>query len=247
MKIGKILSIALSLVFVSVLAHAETFVVGVENIDYYPFYSGVDGQYKGFARDVIDAFAKSKGYTIKYQPLPIKRLYKDFFSGNVDFKFPDNSFWSADQRKGKDITYSSPVVGYIDGVMVLPDKKGTFSGGINTLGIISGFTAWDYLGDIKAGKIKVEESNNYSSLLKKAMRGRIDAAYSNTAVAEYQLRDVLKKPGGLVFDDSLPHTKSNYFLSTTKHKKVMDEFNAFMKENAGLIQNLKKKYMIESY
>ena len=39
-------------------AHAEEYTVGVENIDYYPLYAKRDGTYSGYARAVLDEFAR---------------------------------------------------------------------------------------------------------------------------------------------------------------------------------------------
>lgn len=228
-------------------AQAQNFTIGVEDIDYYPLYSGAEGEYKGYARDLLDAFAKSKGYTFTYTALPINRLYKSFASGEVDFKFPDNQHWNPKIREGKTIAYSGPINAYIDGILVLPDRKGMDKSQLKTLGLISGFTAWEYLDDIKAGKIALDENDNYQALLKKTLRGRVDGAYSNVAVANYQLREDLQKEGQLVFDPSLPHTKSNYFVSTINHPNVIQELNTFMQSNKKLVDELQAKYHVNDF
>ncbi len=229
------------------MAQAQSFTVGVENIDYYPLYAGADGEYKGYARDLLDAFAKSKGYTFTYTALPINRLFKSFVDGELDFKFPDNPYWSADVRKGKTIVYSESVNAYIDGVLVTPEHKGMDKSQLKTLGLITGFTPWEYLGDVKAGKITLEENDNYQALLKKTALGRVDGAYSNVAVANYQIGQVLNMTGKLEFDPNLPHTKSDYFLSTIKHPQIIQELNAFMQENKQLVDELQAKYQVNNF
>lgn len=42
---------------VATTAEAKTYMVGVENIDYFPQYRGSTTQYEGFARELFDAFA----------------------------------------------------------------------------------------------------------------------------------------------------------------------------------------------
>lgn len=224
----------------------QHFVVGVETIDYYPIYAGEAGEYRGYARELLDAFASKKGYVFTYEPLPVKRLFQAFLTEQVlDFKFPDNAHWSAEMRQGVQVTYSEPAVEYIDGVMVSPARKGMPVESMQLLGIIAGFTPFEYLDRIKAGSVTLDESTEYAALLQKAIMGRVDGAYSSVAVANYQLRDVLKQPQALEFDAGLPHTRSGYRLSTIKHPAIISEFNAFLAEEAALVQQLKDKYQAE--
>lgn len=107
-----------------------------------------------------------------------------------------------------------------------------------------GFTAWDYLDLIQKGTVAITENSSFEGLLKQVLMGRVDGAYINTEVGRYQLETILKKPGELVFDPSLPHTKSVYLLSTITHPEVINEFNQFLKNKAALVQQLKAKHGI---
>jgi ABC-type amino acid transport substrate-binding protein len=225
-------------------AQAQTYVVGVEDINYYPLYDGKSGEYTGYAREVLDAFAESKGYTFEYKALPIKRLFTFFLGGELDFKFPDNAYWSADSKEGKKVVYSDPVVSYIDGVSVQPDRVGMTSEEMDTMGIVRGFTAWEYLTLIENGQVRLEENNDFQSMLQMVLRGRADGAYGNVAVVNYQLAE-MGKEGGLVFEPALPHTKSAYHLSTIAHPGVVAEFNEWMLTNAEKVDELKAKYDAE--
>lgn len=225
---------------------AEHYVVGVENTQYFPHYTSENGEYTGFARDLLDAFAKDKGHTIDYEIVPVRRLFSLFLKGAVDLKYPDNPYWSADAKKDKNVAYSDPVVNYIDGVMVLPKNKGKGKGGIGKLGTVMGFTAFELLDDIKSGAVKINENKSFTALLKQTIAGRVDGAYANVAVANYHLREILKQPGALVFDPEIPHTRDAYRLSTIKHSALIEEFNAWMKENQPNIQAIKDKYAVEA-
>jgi ABC-type amino acid transport substrate-binding protein len=224
------------------VSSAKTYFVGVENLDYYPHYTHQGGQYKGFARDVLDEFAKQKGYVFEYKILPIKRLYNDFVEGKVDLKYPDCSDWQKDLKKGVSIHYSNAVVDYIDGVMVVTSNKMLGVDKLHVLGTVLGFTPWVYQDAITAGKIKLHENKSFPGLLQQVILKRIDGAFVNIAVANYQLNDVLKKPGLLVFDPNLPHIRGSYYFSTIKHPEVIDEFNSFLNKNKEMINALKKKY-----
>ena len=234
-----------ALIPVGIVMAGTNYTIGVENINYYPQYAYENNEYKGYARELFDLFAKSKGYTFEYKALPIKRLFSEFLTGDVDFKYPDNPYWSADDKKGKNVVYSADVAEYIDGVMVKSSNKGKGLATLKTMGIVMGFTAWDYLDKIKSGVIKLQENSDFTALIKQTLIDRNDGAYCNIDVGNHILAEVVRKNGELVFDPALPHSKDHYKLSSIKHNKVIDEFNDFLKSNKAAIDNLKKKYNIK--
>ena len=125
------------------LAQTKVYVIGVENIDYFPHYTYENGKFEGHGRAILDAFAKSQGYTFVYEAFPIKRLYNNFLDQKLDFKYPDNPNWKQKLKRGTQVHYSQPVAEYIDGVVVLPERKGQGVKQLKTLGTVLGFTAWD--------------------------------------------------------------------------------------------------------
>lgn len=224
---------------------ANSFVIGVEDQDYLPIYGRDKGNYKGFARELLDAFAKNRGYTFTYSPLPVPRLYASFFEGVVDFKFPDHPQWKQDQRTGKQIAYSDPVLAYVDGVVVPLARKAAGADEIRTLGTMSGFTPWAWMDRVKSDKVKLVENISFDALLRQVVAGRVDGAYANVAVVNYQLENVLKQPGALVFAPQLPHSRDHYHLSSIKHPTVLLKFNAWMKTNHSTVDAMKKRYGVE--
>ncbi len=225
-------------------SYAEDYVIGVEDLDYYPYYTSTGSDYQGFAREVLDLFAQNKGYTFIYKKKSVKRLFKSLINKQIDFKFPDNPYWSAKQKVGKDIVYSKPVTEYIDGVMVLPEKKGLGYMALKKLGTVMGFTAWEYLDKEQKGFVNIYENSDFEGLLKQTLIGRVDGAYINPVVANYHLDNTLKKPGALVFDPDLPHTKSNYLLSTSKHPDIIKAFDEFLTNNKKQIDDIKVRLKI---
>ncbi len=244
MRLRKFCS-ALLLCCTTTLSHAETYTVGVENIDYYPLYAEKDGQYVGLAREILDKFAEKSGHTFQYKPFPIVRLTKTYAEGSLDLKFPDNPHWGQDDKKGKSVTYSDSVIEYTDGVMVLPGNLDKGVDAVKKLGTVRGFTAWDWLGLIKSGSVAVKEASNLNALIQQALSGRVDGAYFNVGVANYYLDKEMKQKGALVFDNSLPHTSDSYFLSSIKHPDLIKAFNLFLIDEAGWISATKKKYALE--
>lgn len=222
------------------------YVVGVEDLDYYPIYAVRGGEYVGAARDILDAFAKDAGLSFSYQAMPITRLTSEMVSGGVDFKFPDNAYWLADLRKGKNIAYSQAVIAYIDGVMVLPANKGRPLPQFNTLGTVTGFTPFAWQTTLKEGRVRLIENPQMRALQKQVLTGRIDGAYASVAVANHLLRQDLRQPGALVFDPALPHTRSDYFLSSAKHPEIIKRFDAWLKTNAARVSAIKTKHGAEA-
>ncbi|CAG0962582.1 hypothetical protein BURK2_00820 [Burkholderiales bacterium] len=239
---------ALCLALTAGLAKGQgaNYVVGVEDLDYFPIYAMRDKEYVGAARDILDAFAKYAGIRFTYVPMPITRLTSELVNASVDFKFPDNAYWLADLRKGKTIAYSQAVIAYIDGVMVLPEKKGRPLAQFSTLGTVTGFTPFAWQSTLKEGRVRLIENPQMRALQKQVLAGRIDGAYASVAVANHLLEKDLKQPGALVFDASLPHTRSDYYLSSAKHPELIKRFDTWLKANAARVSAIKNKHGAEA-
>ena len=227
-----------------VFSYAKHYVIGVEQLEYYPIYAQREGEYAGFARELLDQFAKSRDYTFEYKAVPVKRLFNDFLAGKFDLKFPDSAYWQSEMKQGKNVIYSDPVLEYIDGVLVAPTEIGKGKEQLKNLGVPRGFTPWEYLNDVENKAITITEGNSLKNLVKMAETKRIDGVYFSIIVAKYFLEHTQFASDALVFDKTLPHTRSTYHLSSVKHPKVVAEFNAFMKANFAKIEALKAKYNV---
>lgn len=220
------------------------YLVGVGDYDYFPHHGVSNGEYTGYAREVLDLFSEKSGYRFKYMQLPWKRLVRKYVRGELDFVYPDNKVWDL-QIKGKTkILYSDSVVSYIDGLILLPENKGKGVDKLRSIATIRGFTVWDFHDQIQSGEIKLIESDNYIPLLRLVLLGRVDAAYTELSVANYYLREKLNMENKLVFDQDLPYTKDNYSLSSIKHMEIIKEFNEFLKSEKETLDLLKTKYNI---
>lgn len=224
-------------------ASAETLVVGVENLDYYPHYTFDGGEYGGFGGAILKEFATAEGLTFTFRSLPVARLFQTFVDGGVDFKYPDNEKWAADLKSGVTVVYSAPVTPYIDGVSVRPVDFGQPAESYDKLGIVAGFTAWDWLDRIQSGAVRLEENASLDALLRQAMAGRIRAVYANVAVVNGRLQQ-MGESDQLKFDDGLPHTKSNYHLASIKRPDVIAKFDAWMAANADRVEALRAEYKV---
>jgi len=224
---------------------ADAITIGVEETAYLPHYQFTDGVYKGFAADLIAQFAKDRNYRVDYRPMPVIRLFAALVDGAIDLKYPDNPIWSAESKAGKDVRYSDPVVAYIDGVSVAPDKVGRGVESLKSLGTVLGFTAYEWLDRINKKQVVLQENRSFEALVRMAQAGRVDGAYSNVAVLAYVLEKQIGAPGALVFDRSLPHSAGHYQFSSLKRPLLISELNAWMKANDAWIADLKKTSQVE--
>ena len=241
-KLFYLLTLVLFLPFFSL--SSDEFIIGVEDTPYFPHYLYVNGEFVGYARAVFDAFSRYSGHTFIYKSYPVIELYNNFAAGKVDFKYPDHEYWGSQYKDGVDIHYSGAVVEYLDGVLVVPWRRGRGVDEIKVLGTYKGFTVWDYMDRIKSGRMRVKENPDFFDLLKSTIDGKVDAVYCNISVTRYVLKQNLNKPNSLVFDPSLPHTRSDYKLSSIKHAKLIKEFDRFLTEKESLIHRLKKQYEV---
>lgn len=227
-------------------ARPRVLTVGVENLQYYPLHTvDANNEYAGFAREVLDAFARQQGYTFRYVPLPINRLYSALLKeAAVDFKYPDNPKWREELRVGLQISYSDVVVTTEEGAMVLPKRRGRPLSQLKSLGTVLGFTPWPYLPAIDSKAITLTTSNSFDSLLRHALAAHIDAVYVNVDVANYMLAEELKTPGGLLFDPGLPHARSDFRLSTVRYPDVVQQFSLFLQREKTWLAQLRSKYRI---
>jgi len=124
----------LSAVLLTPTALAQSYVVGVEDLPFAPHYSlDAQGDYRGFAREVLDAFAADSGISLSYKALPVEQLLPALQRGEIDFKYPDSPHWAQAQKAGMTLHYSQAVVDYVDGVLVAPQRQGQALEGIARL------------------------------------------------------------------------------------------------------------------
>ncbi len=230
-------------------AAKKDFVIGVEQIEYQPYYGlnpAKPEEYIGYAREFFDAFAKEKGYTFTYKMLPVKRLFAEFFDKQVDFKFPDNPGWSADERKDKTIEYSESICDFTDGLMIHVDNKDVTADKLVEIGTVRGFTPFTYL-DLIAKGLKCSEANTIGALMQQVEAKRIDGAYGNIIVSQQAIKDAGLDASKFMFAEQLPHHKDAYKLSTQLYPELIKEINTFMTEKADFVKELRAKYGIKMH
>ncbi len=225
-------------------AQEKKYVVGVEDTSYYPHYEVRNGEYTGFARDILDAFAKKYGYSFSYSPLPIMRLHRAFLERKLDFLYPNNPEWLTELKTNVTIYYSKAAVNVTDGVMVLPENKGRGLEKLKYLGTIQGFTLPAYTALIKDNRVRLSESYEFKGLINSVIKKNADGAYITVDCANHYLRTVLQKPDALVFDPGLPYDVAAHQLSSIKYPEIIKEFDTFLDKEKQLAERLKADYRI---
>ncbi|MDF3931078.1 substrate-binding periplasmic protein [Pseudomonas citronellolis] len=232
---------------VSSQAMAQTYVVGVEDLQFLPHYStDAQGHYQGFARELLDLFARSSGVQLEYRPLPVERLLPALLDGGVDLKYPDNPAWAEAQKRGHALTYSKPVTQYVDGVLVAPERLGQGLPALKRLAVVDGWTPRGYQQALDAGQLTRLPSADLRQMIQQALKKDADGAYFNVVVATYYLDNLRARPGALVFDPTLPHTRSSFQLSSERHPELVQRFDRFLAEHAAEVAELKARYGVEA-
>ncbi|HXA47702.1 MAG TPA: transporter substrate-binding domain-containing protein [Burkholderiaceae bacterium] len=218
--------------------------IGVETTDQYPIYSNVNGEYRGFARELLDDFAAKYQHTVHYVPLPIVQLHDALLTHHIGLKFPDNPKWQPERKKNANIAYSASVVSVAEGLSVPSQKMGRPLSTIKSIGAVRGFTPWPYMDAIKAKKITYREFGDFQSLIAAEIKGRVDGMYANNVVANYYLIEILKQPNALVFDFALPNDRSDFYLSSIDHPEIIAQFDEYLIKYKNEISVMRSKYHI---
>ena len=229
-----------------VQANENEFVIGVEDISYYPLYDFSEkAPYKAsFTKELLSTFFNSKGYAFRFVPLPLKRFDKWYIEDEIDFKFPDNIRWRSEQSKSWSISYSEPVVFLTAGAFVLAKNQNAARENFSNLGTILGFFPTLWYDRISQGKLKLIEDSSPYGLVKHLLRGNVDVLNIDPNVINYNLGLLGKENTEVVLNNQTKSESYAYHFSSVNYPEIIKEFNLFLRENPEVIINLKKKYSI---
>lgn len=220
------------------------YTVVVQDIDYYPIYraDSIDDRYSGYLRDVLDAFAESRGIRFEYRVRPVRRMIWEFIRGHYDFAMPDHPNWNKTDKSGLEVYYSVPLVRFSDGVYVRAGNGGITTDRMVDYGTIHGFTPWKFQDRIDQGQIELITASSPESLVRMALAGRVEVFNLAAPVAEYHFR---KQGVSDRFEPAthlLPDKQSSYHLSSLKHPDLVNALNEFLLNSPELTRALKEKY-----
>lgn len=226
---------------------AKTYVIGIEQLDYYPHYDFKSAQPRGYFFDLIQLYSHWSGDQFLFKALPVKRLYKDS-AELTDFVYPDNLAWQPNLDIDQTISkyYSAPVIYTLGATMVLPEKQSMTLVDFKVLANIHGFSPTRWIELKKEHKFRILDVPDAESALRMTLRGRVDGANVEYNVAQYHLEQ-MKAARTLVMAENLPFTNLAFHLSSQKYPEQIHRFNQFLIEQQDQIQQLKLRYALVEY
>ena len=217
----------------------KSFVVGVEDVDYFPHYA-INRADKGVAFAILNLFGRQMGYRFRYQEYPIRRLRTSLIKHrSIDFSYPDHPNWSPNIKGNTTVIYSDPMEYIVSGTMVPKEFDGMAQERFKVLAVIRGFTPTQWEG--RLNDVRLLEVSDAQSALKMVLLGRADGTDMDLTVANYLLRE-MGATGELVMSKSLAQSRFPFHLSTVNHPEIVAQFNQFLHDNAEQIEVLKRHY-----
>lgn len=225
-------------------SQAQEYIIGVEDISYYPLYDFAQKPYKeSFTKELLSTFFRHKGYQFKFVALPLKRFDKWYTEDAIDFKFPDNIRWRSEQSNNLNISYSQPVIHLVAGSYVLKNNNSKPES-MTSLGTILGFFPTLWYDKIKSGTVELVEVTSPYSLIKHLLRGNVDVTNIDKNVINYNLKLLGKKSNDIVLNEDIKNEPYAYHFSSINHPGIIKEFDEFLNENPKVIARIKTKYSI---
>ncbi|MBJ2138810.1 transporter substrate-binding domain-containing protein [Paraglaciecola chathamensis] len=222
----------------------KTFVVGCQDIDYFPHYNFSLKEDKGYAWAVLEAFSQASGHQFEYRSYPIKRLQRALAQDSIDFAYPDNADWRSihdkiDSRK----TLSKPLISAISATMVLTEREYYSMKQFRSLGVPHGFTPVHWLERIAKNRLNVLEVNSPNAAINLVLKNRVDGADVEYNVAQYLLATPEKKQK-VTIAKNLPYGPVTFHLSTIEQKDIIHQLNEFIVANQALLTRLRHYYQL---
>ncbi|MEL0646808.1 amino acid ABC transporter substrate-binding protein [Pseudoalteromonas agarivorans] len=226
----------------------KKYVVGVENIEYLPFYDGsmtTMQVYTGFSRALLELFAKQNNIQFEFYTLPIPRLYKEFVEHQrVDFKYPDNPNWQKPYKVKQQVSinYSQDSIVPHTGIASL--KENISLSDCKIIGKVRGFTLQGIPSLTNSGNVRIVESESVLDMIYLLYKERINCIYISHNVLTYNIKEFFDVVAPVYFQHHLPIAKQAYKLSSVNYPEVVHKFDIFLKENTEEINALKRKHHI---
>ncbi len=239
-----VVTLLLTLTISSPFVCAETYIVGAQDIEYYPYYNFSSEHDKGLGRAILDAFSKKTGHNFIYLSMPVKRLQIELTKGNVDFVFPDNPEWynQITHKLGK--VYSKPLTDTFAVTLVRKEKQGAELSHISKLATPEGFSPVKWKQQIKNGSVEVIGVSSIYEGLRLLQSNKVDAFDVEYHASLYFIQR-FPQSASFVADLTLPNNVVSFSLSTLNHPEIIDELNTFLLTNSGEINDIKERYGIE--
>ncbi len=242
-RLGQALILSLLAIF-HAAAESDTYVIGIEQLDYYPHFDFSRNNDKGYAWRVLQQFAKKHELKFEYISLPPKRLQLELAKGTIDFAYPDNPRWHDQHETKRNKTYSQGLALGIYGTMVKPNALGKDINQFKRLAYPIGFTPIKWLALIDEYGINAIETYDASGSIRAVVRGRADGADIEYNVAHH-LTSTSPNNYQLALDPALPFSAVHFSLSTIFYPELIKKLDDFLIEEQQYVNKLKAHYQLK--
>ena len=240
------------LIFIGNARSATHYVVGVENIEYLPYFDGSgtnNADYYGFSEKLLTLFAQQHEFELEFYPLPINRLYKEFIEHrHVDFKYPDNSQWKESYKASfidvNDIIYSLPTVTTKTGIASL--KKAITINECISFATVRGFAPQSFKSLMYNEKVELIETSNVKELIELLLKERVKCIYISNDVLDYNIVKYFKLIRPVYFQNQLSVDLQTFSLSSIEYPEIVKKFDQFLVSHKIQINKLKQQYHIKN-
>lgn len=230
-------------VLCSLHIEAKSFIVGAQNIHYYPHYDFQSNVDKGIGWAILEAYAENSGHTFSYHAMPILRLQRELSKGNVDFVYPDNPKWYDAPGNQQKKYYSEPLVRALGGTIVHPEDSNTSIDAIKRIAMPLGFTPVNWQKRVDNKQTELITVNDSITALQMLQKRRVNAANLEYNVVQY-IASITPELGPFTLAPRLPHDDVGFMLSTIKHPDLIADLSTFIKHNPDIIQSIYSRYKI---
>lgn len=222
-------------------ARSQEYIIGVEDVDYFPAWSLDEGTLQGIAGDMFKEFALQERIQFRYLSVPSHRTTQALIEGQVDLRYPDNPDWGRTAKAGHDVRYAE-VQAFSSAFVTLPARTTLTHADLRRVSTVRGFSIRHLLPGVADGSIAVLERDTVREAISDILEGRVDTASFDLDVIRADLLRRGLDPKALVKAPGLPARDTAYHLSSIRHPALVDAFTAWMKTNAQLREVLRFKY-----
>lgn len=221
------------------------YVIGAENISYYPHYDFVNSDQNSYVKSLLTRFADFQNIEFVYVALPIKRLQLALSQGVIDFAYPDNPRWhKTTPLQSAPKHYSVALTIAMGGTMVKRKNLGRSFEEFSSLAVPYGFTPILWMDRVASRKVRLVEVKDAISALELVAMGRVDGADVEFHVAKNLMQSTNLE--GLVMDPNLPYDFVGFSLSGFRHPKLLANLDQFIKNSPELIKRLQQQFNLEN-
>lgn len=231
---------------VSTVSGKPVYVIGSENIGYYPHYDFMNPDRSGYLSALLKLFATAHQLELVFVALPNKRLHLALEQGVVDFAYPDNPDWGKKPRNPTLKKYfSEPITQAMGGTIVHVQQKGKGLANFDSLVVPFGFTPIKWQQRIDNNEIRLVQVEDAIKALEMVQLQRVSGADIEFNVATHLINSQPKFTH-LTMDPDLPFDIVGFRLSTYKHPEILTRLNQFIASNPEQIDALKQQYGLRS-